>query len=224
MAYPRMILWREEKARAAAHDRGMLDSPYLFVRVLVRVCLVAGPLMFAASSLFWEETGRYNVISGTLIVLCLPVWAFGMVALFERMRPVLPRFSAAAILLTLAAVVGGASFGYQGFFEEAYSIDKPTAMAGLAEYPIASGLMLWWIGPLFPTTIILLGAATMRTRQLPVPVGLLLVAAGVLFPVSRAPRIEWIAHVVDLLLVAAFVLAAFSLRRLPGTSPHPATN
>lgn len=191
----------------------MLDSPYLFVRVLVRLCLVVGPLMFAASTFFWEETGRYNVTSGTLLALSLPVWAFGIVALFERMRPGLPRFSAAAILLTVVAVVGGASFGYQGFFEAAYSIDEATALAELAKYPTASGLMLWWIGPLFPATLFVLGAAELRTRQLPVPVALLICAAAILFPLSRVPRVEWIAHLVDVLLVVPFVFAALlSLR------------
>ncbi|GAB4060759.1 response regulator transcription factor [Catellatospora paridis] len=81
---------------------------------------------------------------------------------------------------------------------------------------LTAGLLLWWIGPLFPLTLFALGAGLIRSRQLPVVVGLLMCAGAILFPASRIPRIEWIAHIVDLLLLVPFAIAA--LHRRPAST------
>lgn len=190
----------------------MLDSPHTSVRLLARGCLIAGPLLFATSTFFWHD-GRYGATGGTLVALSVPVWAYGVIALLHRLRTAMPRYTALVLLLTLIGVVGGAGFGFQGFFEAVYRVDEAASLAALEKYPVTAGLLLWWIGPLFPATLFVLGVGLARTRQLPMPFGLLLCAGAVLFPASRIPRIEWIAHIVDVLLLVPFAAAAFSSRR-----------
>lgn len=190
----------------------MSDLTPGFVPFLTRACLVAGPLTFAASTFFWED-GRYGATGGTLIALSVPIWAFGMIALLDRVRPAMPRYAAVATLVTLLGTVGGAGFGFQGFFDDAYGVDHDASLAALAEHPVATGLLLWYLGPLFPLALFALGVGLARTRLLPLPVGLLLCAGAGLFPASRIPRIGWVAHLVDLLLLVPFLLAALRWQR-----------
>ncbi|MEV0455806.1 hypothetical protein [Catellatospora methionotrophica] len=196
----------------------MHDSPRTSVPLLARACLVAGPLLFAASTFFWHD-GRYGATGGTIVALSVPVWTYGILALLDRMGTVLPRYAAALRLLALFGVVAGAAFGFQGFFEQVYGMDAAGSLAALEQHPVTAGLLLWWTGPLFPLTLLLLGAGLIRTRQLPLPVGLLICAGAVLFPASRIPRAEWIAHIVDVVLLAPFLIAALRQPRQSAAGP-----
>jgi hypothetical protein len=70
----------------------------------------------------------------------------------------------------------------------------------------------------FPLALVVLGLALARARIVPLWTALLLAAAGVLWPVSRIPRIEAIAYAADLavLVPSVFlgVLLLTSLRQL----------
>jgi hypothetical protein len=178
---------------------------------LTRVGLMAGPLLLAASTFFWDD-GRYGATGGTLIVLAMPFWAYGIVGLLDGMRTVLPRYAPAVLLLTLIGAVGGTAFGFQGFFEQAYGLDEEASLAAIEQYPVTGGILLWWLGPLFPAALFALGAGLARTRLLPLGVALLMCAGAILFPVSRIPRAEWIAHVIDLVLLVPFLFAAITWR------------
>jgi hypothetical protein len=184
---------------------------------LTRVSLVAGPLLLAASTFFWTD-GRYGATGGTLLVLAMPFWAYGIVALLDRMSAQLPRYAAAALLLGLLGAVGGAAFGFQGFFEAVYGLDKDASLTALERYPVISWILLWGLGPLFPAAVFALGAGLARTRQLPRGLAILVCAGAVLFPLSRVPRAEWVAHLIDLMIVVPFLVAAARWREQPG---HP---
>ena len=203
-------------------ESAMPESDGAFVPFLTRLCLLAGPLLFAASTFFWED-GRYGVTGGMLVALSMPFWVYGIIALLERMRPALPRYTAVVLLLALLGTVGGAAFGFQGFFETAFGLDEAASKEALEEYPLQAGILLWWLGPLFPLTLFALGVGLARTRELPLGVAVLLCAGAVLFPVSRIPRDQWIAHLVDLLLLAPFLIAAARWQRgQRQTTPRPA--
>ncbi|MEV0649762.1 hypothetical protein AB0I28_31350 [Phytomonospora sp. NPDC050363] len=82
--------------------------------------------------------------------------------------------------------------------------------------------MLWLPGPAFPLSMIALGLALAMTRKAPLWTAVLLAVAGAVFPISRIPRIEAVAHVADLLLLgpSAFlgvtlILAVLNGRRSP---------
>jgi hypothetical protein len=174
---------------------------------LTRACLVGGPLLLAASTFFWTD-GRYGPTGGVLLVLAMPLWTYGVLGLIEGMRPTLPRYTAAVLLLTLAGAMGGAAFGFQGFFESVYGLDEQASLAALDEHPVAAWILLWGLGPLFPAALFALGAGLARTRQLPRAAALLMCAGALLFPLSRIPRLEWVAHLVDAVLLLPFLVAA----------------
>jgi len=185
--------------------------------VLARACLVIGPLLFATSTFFWTD-GRYGATGGTLVAISIPFWVYGITSLLDQMRTILPRYCATVLLLCLLGAVGGAAFGYQGFFEEVYGIDHDASLAALDQYPQQAAILLWWLGPLFPATLFALGAGLLKTRQQPPTVAILICAGAILFPLSRIPRAEWIAHIVDLLLITPFLIAA--IRHRPQSSIH----
>ncbi|GAA4465096.1 hypothetical protein [Phytohabitans houttuyneae] len=187
---------------------------------LARACLAGGPALLAASTFFWSD-GRYGPAGGTLLVLAMPLWTYGIVALLDRMRADLPRYAAVVLLLTLVGAMGGAAFGFQGFFESVYGLDEQTSLAALDAHPVTAGILLWGLGPMFPAALFALGAGLVRTRRLPRPVALLLCAGALLFPVSRIPRVEWVAHLVDLVLLVPFLVAAGEGWTRPRLSRQP---
>lgn len=178
-----------------------------FRSLLARACLAGGPLLLAASTFFWTD-GRYGPTGGTLLVLAMPLWTYGIVALLDGMRETLPRYAAAVLLLALFGAIGGAAFGFQGFFESVHGVDERTAQAALADHPVTGWLLLWGLGPMFPAALFALGAGLTRTRQLPRTAALLMCAGALLFPLSRIPRLEWVAHLVDVVLLLPFLVAA----------------
>jgi hypothetical protein len=185
-----------------------------YTSLLIRACLIIGPLLFATSTFFWTD-GRYGATGGTLVAISMPFWTYGIISLLDRMRTVLPRYSATVLLLSLFGALGGAAFGFQGFFEEVYGVDHDASLAALDDYPQQAAILLWWLGPLFPATLFALGVGLLKTRQMPPAVAILICTGAILFPLSRIPRAEWIAHIVDLLLIIPFLIAAIRLRTQP---------
>ncbi|MEZ4621976.1 MAG: hypothetical protein R2867_41595 [Caldilineaceae bacterium] len=54
-----------------------------------------------------------------------------------------------------------------------------------AQYPLPFNLTLFWPGPLFPLTLLVLGVLYWYTKTTPWWVALLLAAGGIAFPLSR---------------------------------------
>jgi hypothetical protein len=66
---------------------------------------------------------------------------------------------------------------------------------------------------MFPLTVLGLGAVLAWRRLAPIWVCALLCLAGAVFPMSRIPRVEWIAPVADLLLLVPFAWLGWTLLR-----------
>jgi hypothetical protein len=178
---------------------------------LRRTSLVLGPLVLAASTFFWVD-GRYGVTGGVLVALSSTAWAYGLIGAWERLHPRLPAAAAAGLVLTLVGTFGGIAFGLQGFFEGAFGLSAAESLAAVDQHPVAAWLALWGAGPLFPLSLILLGAALLWTRLVPRPLAATLLVAGVAFPLSRVGRVDLVAHAVDALLLGA---SAWLATRLP---------
>ena len=141
------------------------------------------------------------------------VWIYGLFGVWERIAAWRPWVGGVGLLLALAGSVGGIAFGLQGFFEGIFGVSGEDSLEAAAEHPVASAIVLWLPGPAFPLCLAALGIALAWSRLAPLPVAGLLFLSGIAFPVSRITRTEAIAHVADLLVLAAFVaLAAVFLR------------
>ena len=174
------------------------------------IALVAGPLMFAVSTFFWQSDGRYGVIAGPMVVLALVLWLYGLLALFDTLRERLPRYVAVALLVAVYGAIGGSDFGLRGFYDGVFHLSPTASLAALAPYPTQADLMFFWPGPLFPISLLSLAVTLTWTRTVPLWSGFLLGVGAAAFPLGIVPRIPWIAHLITAVLVAAFLYPAWT--------------
>jgi hypothetical protein len=171
-------------------------------RLVFGLSLIAGPLLFAVSSFFWTTGGEYGVRGGTTLAIGSVFWIVAFVGIFGELRSRTPRYAAWGLLVAVyGAICGGAAFAFQGMFAELYDVTHEQALAALARHPIVANAIFWIGGPAFPVTLLVLGIVLVRTRTVPWWMGTMLALGGALFPVARIPRIELIAHAVDLLML-----------------------
>lgn len=192
-------------------------------RVIAGVCLIVGPAVQALSTFFWHGH-RQGLTTGALIVAATVCWIVGIVAVFRLIEPRVPRYAAIGLPVAIYGCVGGASFAVQGMNEELFHVSHAEAVRLLNEHPLAANVGFWIAGPLFPTSMFVLGVVLARIRAVPVTTGLLISAGAIAFPASRVPREVLVAHLADLLLLIAFahlgVLLATGKMRLPRRD-HP---
>ncbi|MGW0434719.1 hypothetical protein ACWDV4_19560 [Micromonospora sp. NPDC003197] len=180
--------------------------------------LILGPALNLLAGFFWESD-RQGVTAGTLIVLSTGLWLIGLLGLYDRLRPLAPRFVAVAVPLAVFATVGGLAFGFQSIYEGMFDVSHAEAVEQLNHYPFTANSLYWLAGPMFPLTLFLLGAMLLKLRAAPLPVSVLIMLGALAFPLSRITREPTIAHVADVLLLLPFLYLAVR-SRLPG---RPAT-
>lgn len=180
----------------------------MVVQRLQAVALVVGPVVFAASPFFWVD-GHYGVNGGMLIALSAVPWVFGLIGEYERLRERVPVAAGLWLLLLLVGMFGTIAFGLQGFFEGAFGSHDRVGLERFADYPPQSLLVLWLPGPAFPAAMLVFGALLLRTRTAPWWDASLICLAAIAFPLARVLRLEWVAYVVDVLVIIAFAHLAW---------------
>ena len=173
-------------------------------RKLWGLSLILAPALFATSTFFWIRTsGRveFGVNGGTLIAIATVFWIPAFIGLFALVKERMPRYATWGLLVAIYGCLGGAAFGLEGLFAEAFTIPHDMRREAWARFPTPFNLTFFWPGPLFPLSLLILGAMLVRTRSIPLWAGLLLCVAAIAFPVSRIPRIELLAHLADVLLL-----------------------
>ncbi|MFD8498904.1 hypothetical protein [Amycolatopsis sp. NPDC059657] len=172
-------------------------------------CLVIGPALFAASTFFWRPNGTYSAATGTLLVLALVFWTYGLIGVLETLRARQPVYASVVQLMLVYGAIGGAAFGVRGFYDELFSFSREQSVQALTTFGIRADLVFYWPGPLFPLSLLAIGIGLIRARTAPLWTSTVVCAVGVLFPLSRVPRVSWFAHVVDALIVVAFAYLGY---------------
>ncbi|MDV2978226.1 UNVERIFIED_CONTAM: hypothetical protein Q9R71_13685 [Actinomycetes bacterium ARC8] len=185
----------------------------MLVRRLESLGLVIGPLLFALSPLFWID-GHYGVTGGLLIAIASVPWVYGLVGEYHTLRTRLPLLSGLWILLVLIGMFGTVAFGLQGVFESVFGVTEFRSLATFEIYPLPVAIVLSLAGPLFPLSLLLLGAMYWWTGLTPRWSASLLVLAAAAFPVARISRSVPVAFIADLVMLATFcALAWFAWNR-----------
>ena len=183
-------------------------------RVLFGLSLIAGPALFALSSFAWRPDGEYGVTAGATLVMGSVFWIIAFVGIFGELRSRAPRYAAWGLLGGVyGAVCGGAAFAFQGLFVELHRVTHQQSLAALNEHPVVANAIFWVGGPAFPLTLLVLGIVLARTGAVPWWTGATLALGGALFPVARIPRIELVAHGVDLLMLIPAVSMGWNVLR-----------
>ncbi|MGA0556632.1 hypothetical protein ACO2Q8_08275 [Larkinella sp. VNQ87] len=165
--------------------------------------LLLAPLCLSISSFFWTG-GEYDPTGSTLLVLATVFWIPAFMGLFRLFQETSPRYASLGLLVMIYGCISGSNFGMRGLFATTFGLSHQTVLTQSASHPLAFNLTLYWAGPLFPLSLIVLGINLIRNRLIPVWVGVLISLGGLAFPVSRISRIETLAHVADLLLLIPF--------------------
>lgn len=174
-------------------------------------CLVVGQVMATVSSFFWLETGRHDAVGSVIIILSMVFWSAGMMGLFRGFSGA---YAKIGLLYGLYGCLGGIGFGFEGLYSVVLGISDKIGVEAHAKAPMAMNLVLFWAGPAFPLTLMIWGVTASLKKVVPVWIGILFFLGGVLFPVSRILRIEWVAHVADVTLLVGVV--GFSMRSFRG--------
>src|SRR5689334_20691478 len=170
--------------------------------------LIAAPLVFAASTFFWKE-GQYGVTGGTLINLSQVPWIIAFIVLFDKLKMEMPRYATVGLIIAIYGCLSGANFGFVGVYGEAFQIPHKTYLDTFLHYPLSANLLLFWPGPLFPLSLLVLAIVLIRWKKVDLWLGILLCLGAIAFPLSRIPRMESIAHGVDILLAIPLVIIGY---------------
>ena len=172
-------------------------------RTLWGLSLILAPALFAISTFFWVRTnGRveYGATGGTIIAVATVFWIPAFIGLFDLLKERMPRFATWGLLVAIYGCIGGAAFGLEGLFADAFRIPHDVRREAWAQFPTAFNLTFFWPGPLFPLSLLVLGTVLIRTKSTPLWAGVLICLAAIAFPVSRIPRIDVVAHAADVLM------------------------
>jgi hypothetical protein len=173
-------------------------------RMLNGISLIIAPLLLGTSTFFWKS-GDYGITGGTILVISMIFWIPAFTALFKLLRYQMPHYTSIGFLIAIFGCISGANFGMVGVFSEAFGISHQTYLAEAARHSFAFNLLLFWSGPLFPLSLLVLGINLIIKKTLPVWTGLLICLGAIAFPLSRIPRIESLAHIADFLLAIPLV-------------------
>ena len=169
-------------------------------QTLCGLSLFLAPLLMSISSFFWVN-GEYGVTGGTILILSTVFWITAMIYLFRLLERRMPAFAQWGLLLAIFGFVSGGLFGFVGVLTEIFEIPHQTYIDAFANYPISTGLLLFWPGPLAPLSLILVGVFFLRTKTVKSWVAIMIIVGGLLFPASRISRNEWLAHIADTTLL-----------------------
>ena len=177
--------------------------------------LFLAPLFYAISSFFWNtqsQYGTYDTTSGLLLIIGSIFWVPAFMALFDMLRERAPNYASWGFLLAVyGCLCGGVGFALRDILTVVFNIPHHTMLVALSQYPVLTNIIFWIGGPAFPISLLILGIVLARTRTVPVWVGILIAIAGALFPASRIPRIEWIAHVVDFMMLVPLAYISWQM-------------
>jgi hypothetical protein len=175
-------------------------------------CLIIAPLLFAASTFFWQD-GEYGVAAAILIIFSMFFWIPALTGLFSLVKNEMPRYAVWGLWIAVFGCISGVCFAFLGYLATIFNISHEEYLNLLSHYPVTSQILLFGSGPLFPLSILVLGITLMLTISVPVWIGILFCLAAIVFPLSRIPRVEWMAHIADLAMLVPSVAIAWQILR-----------
>lgn len=178
-----------------SHDRA---------HVFPSCCLVIGQCIEFTSTFFWLENGRHDINGSVLVILGMVFWSVGFVGLFSMFRENNPWYARLGLLYAFYGVLGGIAFGFEGLFSQLFGVEK-AGVDAFERFPLQLNLVLFWAGPAFPLSLLVLGVMIMVRKVQPWWIGLFMCIGAVAFPVSRIMRIAWVGHAADLILLVPLV-------------------
>ena len=119
-----------------------------------------------------------------------------------------PWYARIGLLYAMYGCFGGVGFGFEGLYSMIFAVGDKIGVVAQEKFPLQMNLALYWSGPAFPLSMLILGIMLIYRRISTPIVGTLFILGAIAFPVSRISRAEWVAHLADLILLGGVVLLA----------------
>lgn len=174
--------------------------------------MVAAPVLISIAQFFWDN-GLLTITAGWIQVLSFTFWIVAFQGMFSFLKIELPKYAVVGFLIAVYACIGGAGFGYDGIYTNAFGYTTQAEIDGLIA-KIGAGIIpvLFLPGALFPLSLAVLGIQLIRTKKIAPWIGIILFVAAIGFPLSRIPRIDVLAHFDNILLIVSHVLVAIKIK------------
>lgn len=171
------------------------------------------PLFLVISQFFWIN-GVLSTTAGALQILSFLFWIFAFQGMFEQIKDQYPKYAVFGFFLAVYGCLAGNNFGVDGIFIDAYKeiVNDPAAHFNAKQGPTAF-IAFFIPGALAPLNWLILGILFFIHKKIPVWAAIMLIIAGIGFPLSRIPRIDWVAHLDNALLLISMVIIAFKFYR-----------
>lgn len=180
---------------------------------LWKITTIAAPVLLAVSQFFWND-GVLNSTAGALQVLSFLCWIFAFQGMFEQIRDTYPKYAVWGFFLAVYGCLAGNNFGVDGIYIDAFhSVVHDPGISFEGKTGPAALIAFFIPGALAPLNWLILGFLFLKTKKLPGWAAIMLMVAAVGFPLSRIPRIEWLAHLDNVLLLVSMLVIAFSFYR-----------
>jgi len=184
------------------------------------VTLIIAPLLFGASTFFWQN-GEYGLIAAPLVTIGSMFFVPALAGMFGLLKAQMPIYYSIGLFIAICgACMGGIAFGLLGYFSTVFHISHHAYISTLTKYPISSGILIFWAGPLFPLSLLVLGINLIRKKAVAAWLGTLICLGAIAFPLGRIFRIEWVAHCTDLLFAIPFILIGCKFIYKPHITLH----
>ena len=158
------------------------------------------------STFSWNADGRYSINGSVIIILSMVFWAAGLQGVFALFNEKNPWYARIGLLYAMYGCFGGVGFGFEGLYSTIFDAGNKIGVRAYEQFPLQMNLALFWSGPAFPLSMVILGGfLTYRKFASPIA-GALIILGGIAFPISRISRTEWIAHLADLILLAGVLM------------------
>jgi hypothetical protein len=177
------------------------------------LCVIIGQTLMCASTFFWNEDGRYSINGAVIIILSMVFWAVGLQGVFSLFNEKNPWYARIGMLYAMYGCFGGAGFGFEGLYSSILPVGNKIGVAAYEKFPMQMNLALFWSGPAFPLSMLVLGIFLIVRKFVSPLTGVLIIIGAIAFPLSRISRIDWIAHIADFVLLAGVTSLAFTLNR-----------
>lgn len=174
---------------------------------------LVAPLLLALSQFFWVD-GVLTSTAGALQVLSFLFWIFAFQGMFEQIKDQYPKYAVLGFFLAVYGCLAGNNFGVDGIFIDAYRNIVNDPAAGFNGKVGNAALIAFFIpGALAPLSWLILGVLFLIHKKIHIWVAILLIISAIGFPLSRIPRIDWLAHLDNVILLISMVIIAFKFYR-----------
>lgn len=171
--------------------------------------MIVAPILLAISQFYWID-GVLTSTAGALQVLSFLFWIFAFQGMFYQIKDDYPKYAVFGFFFAVYGCLAGNNFGVDGIFIDAFKNTFPDSTAHFNGKIGAASFVAFFIpGALAPLNWLILGLLFVIKKKIPVWMGLMLMISAVGFPLSRIPRIDWLAHLDNALLLFSMVAIAF---------------